>query len=185
MDQSDVQRSFILVDATSALTSLINPQPDEHIICETLEAFDGLERMFVIAVDMDSAVDRASFDDRNDSRCRLYRALTRAQMQAVVVNEHLPGGLLEFLGHVKLDDMEFNQDLAIESQEHKAVNAICGKVDVKQPDTSPNPSPSPGSKKPNEDASHDSQPIPVERAEPTVAAAPSASADMKALYCIN
>jgi hypothetical protein len=35
-----------------------------------------------------------------ETRSRLYRALTRAQMMAIVVNEQLEGGFLEFLTQV-------------------------------------------------------------------------------------
>ena len=38
----------------------------------------------------------------------LYRAITRAHMVVMVVNEAIRGGWLEFLGHVKFDDSEFS-----------------------------------------------------------------------------
>ena len=37
------------------------------------------------------------------SRARLYCGVTRAQIFVVIVNEFLPGGCLEFLGHVELE----------------------------------------------------------------------------------
>ena len=43
------------------------------------------------------------------TRSLLYRAITRAHMLAAVVNELVPGGWLEWLAHVKLDDKAFDR----------------------------------------------------------------------------
>ena len=51
--------------------------------------------------DRDQVIDRGA--GVLETRSRLYRAMTRAQLAVAVVNEALPGGWLEFLGHVELD----------------------------------------------------------------------------------
>ena len=62
---------------------------------------DGLERLVVICVGLDQVIDRGA--GVLETRSRLYRAMTRAQLAVAVVNEALPGGWLEFLGRVELD----------------------------------------------------------------------------------
>ena len=69
------------------------------LVLDTLSNFDGLERLIVIAVGLDAKLD----EDVLETRSRLYRALTRAHMLALVVNENVRGGWLEWLNRVKLD----------------------------------------------------------------------------------
>ena len=40
----------------------------------------------------------------------LYRALTRSQMFVVVVNAYFPGGLFEYLGHIRLEEECFSKE---------------------------------------------------------------------------
>ena len=56
-----------------------------RIVFDTLEAFDGMERLFVFAVGLDSV-------RTTDGCCNMYRAITRAHMFVCVVQEHLKGG---------------------------------------------------------------------------------------------
>jgi hypothetical protein len=73
----------------------------QKIIYDTIEAFDGLEKLIVIAVGMDAAL---SDDPECIARSQIYRALTRAHMLACITNVHVPGGWLEFLKLVTFDD---------------------------------------------------------------------------------
>ena len=52
-----------------------------------------------------------------ETRSRLYRALTRAHMLVVVVNESVRGGWLEHLNNVRLQrDKKFDREAEIERQ---------------------------------------------------------------------
>ena len=69
------------------------------------------------------AVSHAAADQH--TRSMLYRAVTRAHMQVIVVNELLSGGWLEFLGNVRLrDDEKFSAQRAIDRCEVSAVEEI-------------------------------------------------------------
>lgn len=68
-----------------------------RIVLDTLDSFDGMERLFVMAVGLDSVRTPAGC-------CNIYRAITRAHMFVYVVQEHLKGGWLEFTATVKRDD---------------------------------------------------------------------------------
>lgn len=67
------------------------------VVLDTLESFDGMERMFVIAVGLDSVVSKSGCS-------AIYRAITRAHMFVGVVQERIEGGWLEFTANVKLQD---------------------------------------------------------------------------------
>ena len=54
----------------------------------------------------------------------LYRAVTRAQLMVLVVNEFLPGGWLEFLGHVRLRAEGFDRREEMERAEARAVEGV-------------------------------------------------------------
>ena len=74
----------------------------ETLVVDELACFDGLERLVVVAVGLDAPITPSGADDARQTRSALYRAITRAQMLAVVVNSYLSDGWLAFLGHVKL-----------------------------------------------------------------------------------
>ena len=98
---------YELIDAESAsacvLGAAAQPGQKETLVLDTVEQFDGLERLIVIAIGLDAPIVEGS-DTTLETRSRLYRALTRAHMMALVVNEKLRRGWLEFLGHVKFED---------------------------------------------------------------------------------
>lgn len=82
------------------------------IVVDEMSEFDGLERLFVIAVNMDAKIDD---DAAAEARSQLYRAITRAHMMVTVVNEFIPRGWLEFLNHVKFDRAQaFSADKEVE-----------------------------------------------------------------------
>ena len=102
-------RPFTLVSAQEAAASALpsaggRGKEGEWLVLDSIAAFDGLERLIVIAVCLDAVIEEGLGSSTLETRSRLYRALTRAHMMAVVVNEFLPGGWLEFLGHVSLKD---------------------------------------------------------------------------------
>jgi hypothetical protein len=70
-------------------------------VLDTLESFDGMERLFVMAVGLDSVRTTVGC-------CGIYRAITRAHMFVCVVQEHLEGGWLEFTANVKLNKGDFD-----------------------------------------------------------------------------
>ena len=106
----------------------------EWLVLDEVSAMDGLERLVVVAVGLDTPVRPAAAagsggaraggagdgGDRAvlETRSTLYRALTRAQCLAMVVNEHVPGGWLEFLAHVSLrQDEQFEPEAAMQRTE--------------------------------------------------------------------
>ena len=115
----------------------------ESLVLDAIGQFDGLERLIVIGVGLDqpiselpdattsyepsgaaSAPHAPSGDDQR-TRSMLYRAVTRAHMQVLVVNELLSGGWLEFLGNVRLrDDERFDAARALDRCETSAVENI-------------------------------------------------------------
>ena len=74
----------------------------ENIVLDTVENADGLEQLVVVCVDLDAPVER-NLEDLQ-TRSRLYRGLTRAQLLAIVVNARVKGGWLEFLGMVTFSE---------------------------------------------------------------------------------
>lgn len=72
-------------------------QQPNRIVLDSLESFDGMERLFVFVVGLDSV-------KTTEGCCGVYRAITRAHMFVCVVQEHLPGGWLEFTATVQRDE---------------------------------------------------------------------------------
>jgi len=106
----------------------------EWLVYDTIQEVDGLERLIVLGVGLDSVigassgVSAAEADPEGDSlqsRSMLYRAVTRAHLMFVVVNEFLRGGWLEFLGSVRLrDDEAFNSREEMDRSETQAVEGL-------------------------------------------------------------
>eukprot|EP00931_Biecheleriopsis_adriatica_P005170 TRINITY_DN10670_c0_g1_i4.p1 TRINITY_DN10670_c0_g1~~TRINITY_DN10670_c0_g1_i4.p1 ORF type:complete len:1418 (+),score=320.03 TRINITY_DN10670_c0_g1_i4:584-4255(+) len=93
---------FDLVDAqTSAQWMLWRQQmhTPEVLVLDTVDAFDGMERLMVICVGLDQLRD---INSARRTRSIIYRAMTRAQMLVIAVNEALSGGWLDFLRGIKL-----------------------------------------------------------------------------------
>lgn len=97
------ERPFHLINAQEASESALpggagRGAKGEWLVLDNITAFDGLERLIVLAIGLDAVIDQSSSSSTLETRSRLYRALTRAHMLAIVVNEFLLGGWLEFLG---------------------------------------------------------------------------------------
>ena len=96
---------------------------DEVMILDTVENAKGLEQLFVICIDLDSEINYSKNDAT--TRARIYQALTRAQLQVVVVNQAVKGGWLEFLGLIDSQVQEFNESAALaETNATAAFNVI-------------------------------------------------------------
>jgi hypothetical protein len=130
--KEDGSKAFELVDAAEAsqLISTANRSDEKWhkqcLVLDTVDNLNGLERLIVIAVGLDSPIDHGAMAHGSASRTRsiLYRAITRAQMLVVVVNEIVPRGWLEFLTCVK-----FDRDAASDGdfEKHRA-QSIAGKA---------------------------------------------------------
>jgi hypothetical protein len=101
--------AFELIDAVTASCVInrsrnIKPKKTDkqRIVYDSIGAFDGLERLIVVVVGMDRAHSADSHDGL-EVRSQIYRALTRAHMLVCIVNEHVKGGWMEFLGVVSFD----------------------------------------------------------------------------------
>ena len=91
---------FELMDAEQASACAPKAEADaEALVLDTVQQFDGLERLIVIAIGLDTKIDDS--EGTLETRSRLYRALTRAHMMTLVVNDdglpttsaHAPAGL--------------------------------------------------------------------------------------------
>lgn len=114
------KRSFELVDACEAAAAFGAVDASyvvvEQLVVDSIDAFDGLERLVAIPVGLDAMlgtsvasthhadVGSCGSESPMQARSMLYRAMTRAQMMVVAVNEYLVGGWLEYLGHVKFQE---------------------------------------------------------------------------------
>ena len=106
-------------------------QEAQTLLFDSVDQCDGLERLIVIGVGLDAPVeaDTGGLDltspNALDTRSRIYRAMTRAQLMVSLVNEFVPGGLLEFLGHVRLrSDQQFDHAAEIARSDVAAVDTI-------------------------------------------------------------
>ncbi|CAH0375628.1 unnamed protein product [Pelagomonas calceolata] len=97
---------FELVDAATASAAL--PRDEERssgskpwLVVDSVDNMDGLERLVVICVGLD---------------------------QVAVVNEVLPGGWLEFLGRVELDDKKFDDAKERRNRAETAADDVVGGV---------------------------------------------------------
>ena len=97
-------RRVALVDAEEASARLFGAlqmpgrkATDERLVLAPIDAFDGLERLFVIAAAMDGS--NVSVEVK---RSRVYRAISRAHMHVTLVEEERSGGMLAWLQDVQL-----------------------------------------------------------------------------------
>lgn len=135
-------RAFTLIDAVEAHTMVWRCSTDqsttsagisEPLIFDTVENFDGCERLIVIAVGLDVVIGprhKSGDDFALQARSHLYRALTRAHMFAVVINEALQGSWLEHLTKVRLqrdetaEAVKFDDDAELERRVNDAAENV-------------------------------------------------------------
>jgi hypothetical protein len=128
-------RSFQIIDATQAASMVMGGSQDdrEWLIVDTVEAFDGLERLVVIAVGLDAKIVQGDASTLK-TRSLLYRAMTRAHMLAIVVQHNIPGGFFAFLHQVALDESaEFDAAKAQKARNSTALNKMMTKASSAEP----------------------------------------------------
>ena len=95
---------FVSAETASArVTSLsMARNKDEWIILDSINNIDGLERLIVIAVGLDKNIE----ENRNEraTGSLFYRAITRAHMCVVVINETMEQGMLNFVSKLEFDE---------------------------------------------------------------------------------
>ena len=112
-------RNFKLISFTESLRMLPNVKVKqathadnaELIVLDTVENAKGLESLMVVCIGLDQKVGDQSANQVG--RSNIYQAITRAQLQAVIVNQLLRGGWLEFLGVTKFKSDTFNESTAM------------------------------------------------------------------------
>ena len=103
---------------------------EEVIILDTVDHAKGLEQLFVICIDLDSKISDSEVDVA--TRARIYQGLTRAQLHAVVVNQFVKGGWLEFLGLIESQMVKFDEGTALKETRATAASEITSKVSPKE-----------------------------------------------------
>ena len=111
-------RNFKLIDFETSLCILphFTTEPTaeddaELIIVDTVDRAKGLESLLVMCIGLDQTIGDQS--DNLMTRSLIYQALTRAQLQVIVVNELVRGGWLEFLGLTKFKVDTFDESTAL------------------------------------------------------------------------
>ena len=82
----------------------------------------GLENLIVMCIGLDEPIGTQS--EAAATRARLYRGITRAQVQAIVINEHISGGWLEFLGFLKYEPAKFEESKALKETKAEAAAQV-------------------------------------------------------------
>ena len=108
-------RKFALTSFQDALSVLPNREEKqtmaEVIIMDTVENCKGLEQLIIVCIGLDERLGSQKTDC--ETRALIYQAITRAQLQAIVVNQRLQGGWFEFLGLVKFKEDIFDESSAM------------------------------------------------------------------------
>ena len=95
----------------------------EVIMLDHMDNSRGLESLFVICIALDEQVATAE-TEAAATRARLYRGITRAQVQALVINERISGGWLEFLGFVKFEQVKFEESKGLQETKGEAAAEV-------------------------------------------------------------
>eukprot|EP00434_Breviolum_minutum_P005739 symbB.v1.2.005055.t1/scaffold291.1/size238869/20 len=91
----------------------------DTIVLDQMENCKGLEHLMVLCIGLDAPIHLEA--DAMATRAHIYQALTRAQLHAIVINEHVEKGWLEFLGLVKFSELEmFEESRALAETEANA-----------------------------------------------------------------
>ncbi|CAE7642888.1 unnamed protein product [Symbiodinium sp. CCMP2456] len=106
---------------------------EERLVFDTVDAADGLEQMIVVCVGLDAPI---GGEEDLKTRAKLYKGITRAQLLAIVVNEHIPRGWLEFLGAVKFEQGHLRSEEAAPQS-----SAAAAKINVEAQQRAPSESP--------------------------------------------
>ena len=116
-------RNFKLTSFRDSLAILANQetkQTAEALIIDTVANAKGLEKLIIICIGLDEKL--GDQKTNCETRALIYQALTRAQLQVVVVNQLLPGGWFEFLGKVKFKEDIFDESSAMKETTTQAAS---------------------------------------------------------------
>ena len=118
-----------VVDANEASAAIpTNKQSKEvRFVLTPIDAADGLERLIAICVGMDKP--NGGLDE--GTRSRIYRSLTRGQMQVIVVNENVENGRFSFLNRIELN-REAGLDQEMEMRKRVETKQIAAKKRFKK-----------------------------------------------------
>ncbi|CAL1142936.1 unnamed protein product [Cladocopium goreaui] len=115
-------RNFALTSFQEALSVLPNREEKrtmaEVIIMDTVENCKGLEQLIIVCIGLDEKLGSQKANCK--TRASIYQAITRAQLQAIVVNQRLQGGWFEFLGLVKFKEDIFDEFSAMAETDTQA-----------------------------------------------------------------
>eukprot|EP00927_Polykrikos_kofoidii_P057530 TRINITY_DN5166_c0_g3_i1.p1 TRINITY_DN5166_c0_g3~~TRINITY_DN5166_c0_g3_i1.p1 ORF type:complete len:1629 (-),score=297.62 TRINITY_DN5166_c0_g3_i1:33-4919(-) len=141
-DKEDENNEAVLTPEHAGTSGEVDADDvEEWLVYDLVGQVDGLERLIIVGVGLDSTIRRddtssndvTANDDETDDighaalerRSMLYRAITRAHLMFLVVNEFLRGGWLEFLGSIRLrDDEAFDSATEINRAEASAVEDV-------------------------------------------------------------
>ncbi len=129
LDQAIRGKNFQLINSERASRmipkrNVIEDGSPECLVLDTVDNLDGLEMLMVFVVGFDDVPDIAAKDvDAMTCRSGVYRAITRAIMYVVVINELLPGGMLEWLGLITYSE---GQELD-PAKERAGINPLAGR----------------------------------------------------------
>ena len=95
----------------------------DTIVLDKMENCKGLEHLMVLCIGLDAPIHLEA--DAMVTRAHIYQALTRAQLHAIVINEYVEKGWLQFLGLVKFSELEtFEESRAMAETEANAAANI-------------------------------------------------------------
>ena len=123
-------RNFKLISFTDSLRVLPNIKVEqathadnaELIVLDTVENAKGLESLIVVCIGLDQKVGEQTANQAR--RSMIYQAITRAQLQVLVVNQFLRGGWLEFLGVTRFKQEKFHESTAMAETTTAAAEAL-------------------------------------------------------------
>lgn len=83
----------------------------EVIVLDSIDNAKGLEQLIVFCIGLDARINGTESDFV--ARARIFQGLTRAQLQAIVINELIIGGWLQWLGYVTFNE-SFQEEAALQ-----------------------------------------------------------------------
>ena len=95
----------------------------EMLVVDEIDNSKGLESLIVICVGLDARIVGTQAETAA-TRARLYRGITRAQVQCIVVNEYLRGGWLEFLGLLRFEEETFVESVGMNEVSAEAAASV-------------------------------------------------------------
>ena len=110
-DEFSPTRKMRLVSFEESLRCIPQAEHDrgeDDLILDWDDNAKGLEHLFIIGIGLDQKI----VGNDNVTRAQLYHAVTRAQLQALIVDQLVDGGWLQFLATLKLSQERFVESSA-------------------------------------------------------------------------